>query len=440
VDGRDPMVIPLGAAFNHTFLLVYTGTNPDSVTGTVSHVNYARTSSDLLHWSDAFILFDGGVDGNNFGGPTESPFMVRRGANFYLFNGAWDGQYAYTHVWLSTNPFQFGSVPLGTAVCVGSIPSHALEVVRDSASGSEGGGGGWYVTHAGWGQGGVWMAPIVWSDGLDAADTSMPVPPLRPALPPNFQTTLSGWVPALSSSAEQHNGSGSGGYGVWSVTPSGLFGGDSMEQTCVVATTASGGGALPSIVHSMFSASSWLIVPVQLTCVLFGAVCVCVWLFIAGSNFVYRADVILLTKDGNPTSQPNNNTRAGSAASLLLAVGDASDPMGAAGAYAVTLHTDSQDNGGGSGLKVFRFAPQYTELAAVPLDVVQGQLYSVLVQVQYPTASGGAGQIAVSLNGALLATATDSMFLIPGRFLGVHVWQGSAQFQSVVASAVAADA
>ena len=38
---------------------------------------------------------------------------------------------------------------------VGVIDSHALEVMRDSD-------GGWYASHCGWGQGGVFLAPLEW--------------------------------------------------------------------------------------------------------------------------------------------------------------------------------------------------------------------------------------------------------------------------------------
>jgi hypothetical protein len=66
-------------------------------------------------------------------GPTESPFVVRRGASFYLFSGSWDG-YSDTRVFVSTDPFNFGSTVNGTAQQVGEITSHAPEVVRDIAA------------------------------------------------------------------------------------------------------------------------------------------------------------------------------------------------------------------------------------------------------------------------------------------------------------------
>jgi hypothetical protein len=61
---------------------------------------------------------------------------------------------------------------------VGQLVAHAVEVVRDVD-------GQWYVSHCGWGQGGVYLAKFYWNDGLDDTDTSMPVPVLKspPAAP-----------------------------------------------------------------------------------------------------------------------------------------------------------------------------------------------------------------------------------------------------------------
>ena len=52
---------------------------------------------------------------------------------------------------------------------VGHIVSHAAEVVRDMD-------GKWYVSRCGWGEGGVYLAPLTWSDGLDDKPTNIPVP------------------------------------------------------------------------------------------------------------------------------------------------------------------------------------------------------------------------------------------------------------------------
>ncbi len=47
--------------------------------------------------------------------------------------------------------------------------AHAAEVVRDIE-------GNWYVSHCGWGQGGVYLSPLYWDDDLDKADTSLKKP------------------------------------------------------------------------------------------------------------------------------------------------------------------------------------------------------------------------------------------------------------------------
>ena len=51
---------------------------------------------------------------------------------------------------------------------VGQLTAHAVEVVRDVDR-------QWYVSHCGWEQGGVYLAKLYWNDGLDDADTSIPV-------------------------------------------------------------------------------------------------------------------------------------------------------------------------------------------------------------------------------------------------------------------------
>lgn len=70
------MVINLGPEFDNKWIIYYCGTNPDKLSGDVSHVTFYRTSFDLLNWSEPAIAFDAGATGNPSGGPTESPFVV----------------------------------------------------------------------------------------------------------------------------------------------------------------------------------------------------------------------------------------------------------------------------------------------------------------------------------------------------------------------------
>jgi beta-xylosidase len=161
VDGyeaRDPMVLRV----DDRWVLYYTATTEP--TGG-HHIVAAVESSDLVHWSDRRVVYTDVATGS-FGGPTESPFVVARDDRFFLFIGPdWktlmesferDGRYdlaAYrrTRVIESDDPFHFDA-----ANRVGSLDAHAAEVVVDEA-------GQPWVSHCGWGQGGVYLAPLRWS-------------------------------------------------------------------------------------------------------------------------------------------------------------------------------------------------------------------------------------------------------------------------------------
>ena len=130
------------------------------------HVVACVTSDDLVHWKDRkFVYID--PSKGKWGGPTESPFVVRRGDRWYLFIGPRDGRkgvYNGTDVFVSNNPFHWQIEDR-----VGHIASHAAEVMRDLD-------GKWYVSRCGWGEGGVYLAPLEWSDGLDDKPTNIPIP------------------------------------------------------------------------------------------------------------------------------------------------------------------------------------------------------------------------------------------------------------------------
>ncbi len=159
-DARDPYVL----RHDSTWIMYYTATSkPEGG----NHIVAYRTSDDLLNWGERHVAYEDSTTGTS-GGPTESPTVVRRGGYFYLFIGPTGGyrndDYVGTDIYRSTNPFHWEQ-----DAQVGHIESHAAEVVRD-------GEGRWYVSHAGWGQGGVYLAPLHWSDGLDSAPTSVSVP------------------------------------------------------------------------------------------------------------------------------------------------------------------------------------------------------------------------------------------------------------------------
>lgn len=147
-DARDPMVRWDG----HRWVMYYTATE-DPAGG--RHVVAYRTSHDLVHWSERAIVYVSPRVGT-YGGDTESPFVTAHRGWFYLFTGPCGGgddgedEYVCTRVHRSADPLRFTPDDEVTRV-----PCHAPEVVR-------GAGGSWWITRAGWGQGGVDLAPLRW--------------------------------------------------------------------------------------------------------------------------------------------------------------------------------------------------------------------------------------------------------------------------------------
>ncbi|GAA0958394.1 hypothetical protein GCM10009554_70560 [Kribbella koreensis] len=140
-DGRDPMVHKVG----DQWVMYYTA---NSTPSGGNHIVAYRTSTDLIHWGERQVAFQHPQAGT-FGGPTESPFVVQRGKDWYLFVCC-DGGYESTKVYKSRDPLHFTIDQL-----VGTIQSHAAEVVQN--------GDDWYVTGAGWGKGGLFVAPLDFS-------------------------------------------------------------------------------------------------------------------------------------------------------------------------------------------------------------------------------------------------------------------------------------
>ena len=162
VDGyeaRDPMVLRVG----DRWVLYYTAT---STPAGGNFVVAAVESDDLVHWHGRREVYRDACSGT-FGGGTESPFVVERDGRWYLFLGPdWQGlldaleqtgrydpaSYRRSRVLVSDDPFSFDA-----ADEVGRIDAHAAEVVVDDD-------GSTWVSHCGWGQGGVFLAPLTWSD------------------------------------------------------------------------------------------------------------------------------------------------------------------------------------------------------------------------------------------------------------------------------------
>ena len=142
-DARDPMVLRVGAQW----VLYYCATEHPAGG---HHVVKAATSSDLTHWTGRRIVFRSPKVGT-FGGPTESPFVVARNNRYYLFVCTND-PYNNTDVYVSDSPFHWA--PEDVVLRCGA---HAAEVV-------DAGNGNWFISSAGWGQGGLYLSNLTWSD------------------------------------------------------------------------------------------------------------------------------------------------------------------------------------------------------------------------------------------------------------------------------------
>jgi arabinan endo-1,5-alpha-L-arabinosidase len=162
VDGyeaRDPMV----RRIDERWVMYYTATSDPSGG---NHVVVAAESDDLVHWSGRTIVYTDELVGTG-AGPTESPFVVERDGRWYLFMGPskygeamarvargekprWRDAYSSTVVLVSDDPMRFDR-----ADEVGLLASHAAEVIEDEH-------GEVWVSHCGWGQDGVHLAPLRW--------------------------------------------------------------------------------------------------------------------------------------------------------------------------------------------------------------------------------------------------------------------------------------
>lgn len=165
VDGfeaRDPMVLRVG----DRWVMYYTATS-EPAGG--NHVVVATESDDLVHWSGRTIVYRDDLVGT-IAGPTESPFVVERDGRWYLFMGPirfaeawekhqqgleadWRSVYSSTIVLASDDPLHFDRDGE-----VGAIDAHAAEVIVDVD-------GSTWISHCGWGQGGVYLAPLRWESG-----------------------------------------------------------------------------------------------------------------------------------------------------------------------------------------------------------------------------------------------------------------------------------
>jgi sucrose-6-phosphate hydrolase SacC (GH32 family) len=142
-DARDPMVMKSGSEW----ILYYAATSqPNGGNHTVK----AATSRDLVHWSQPAEVFRDAETGT-FGGPTESPFVVSRSGKYFLFVCS-NHTYNETTVYESETHFHWTAEKQ-----VARFAAHAAEVIQTDN-------GKWYVSRAGWGQGGVDLAERLWEN------------------------------------------------------------------------------------------------------------------------------------------------------------------------------------------------------------------------------------------------------------------------------------
>ena len=141
-DARDPMVLRVG----NEWIMYYTC---NSAPAGGNHCVACVRSDDLIHWSNKKTVYTSGFSGT-YGGPCESPFVEKVEDTYFLFigpYGGYDAGYSNTAVYASKDPFCFKEENL-----VGNIPCHAAEILKIN--------GDYYITHCGWGQGGVYLAPL----------------------------------------------------------------------------------------------------------------------------------------------------------------------------------------------------------------------------------------------------------------------------------------
>ena len=141
-DARDPMVMKIGGKW-----VMYYTCNLKPEGG--KHCVAAVFSDDLLSWGDKRVVFISDSEGT-FGGPCESPFVINKGGKYYLFIGPYES-YSDTVVIESDDPFSFKKENI-----VGRIPSHAAEVLTIGEN--------YYITRCGWGEGGVYLAPLYFEE------------------------------------------------------------------------------------------------------------------------------------------------------------------------------------------------------------------------------------------------------------------------------------
>lgn len=164
-QARDPMVLYIEEM--QKWVMYYCAT--ELVSGG-NHVVICKTSDDLYTWSGRQVVYRDLHTGTDYG-PTESPFVVKRGNYFYLFIGPrpYDHPTETVENWehpgyVGTDVFRSESWDQWTnADFVGWIDAHAPEIILDDD-------GQYYISHCGVLQGGLYIRKMTWNDGINTLD------------------------------------------------------------------------------------------------------------------------------------------------------------------------------------------------------------------------------------------------------------------------------
>lgn len=141
-DARDPMVM----RHEGRWLMYYTRTShPEGG----SHEVAVRESHDLTTWSQASVAYRSPKQGT-FGGPTESPFVIRVSDRWLLFICDSDA-YDRTLVFESETPTSF----LEQNRIDVDLDEHCAEIVTEGER--------FWITGGGWGHGGLSIRPLTLS-------------------------------------------------------------------------------------------------------------------------------------------------------------------------------------------------------------------------------------------------------------------------------------
>jgi predicted GH43/DUF377 family glycosyl hydrolase len=140
-DARDPYILKL----KDKWIMYYTANRPAKKG---NHVVMSVESKDLINWGNKKIVFTHPRVGT-YGGPTESPCVIQKDGKFYLFVCT-NNPYDDTAVYESDSPFNWNIQNK-----VGKFPAHCAEVIKVKDK--------WYISRAGWGRGGVYIAELHWN-------------------------------------------------------------------------------------------------------------------------------------------------------------------------------------------------------------------------------------------------------------------------------------